>query len=422
MRGGYFDLWHDPSGIAVLTAEEAARRRRERRQARHAVDIESLLPSFGEAFSTENLLLTADDLARDGGQAPGGDGLSLRAVSRRELAGLLRGVSKQVLAGEYRPQPTRPVPVPKRSGGLRVLQVPCVLDRVVARRLYELLTPIFERLFLDNSYGFRPGRNTWHALAALEAAMHLHGAWVVTPDDIKGAFDRVDADAVLNDFARVITDPQYLALTEAILRGSAGKERKEGIDQGNPMSPLALTVQLHHVHDVHIDEVGTLAFWLRYADDLAYLSRTASEGLGARERAAELLNRVGLTLRGPGRPTDLRKGGSVELLGFVIRLQKDGLRYEIPGDAHEELETKLQEAHAEADPPEAARRVINGWTNAYGPAFESSADDAIDRVLDLTDRQGLRGILTSEEIRSQWRKSHQSWRALRERTLRGSSR
>jgi hypothetical protein len=423
MRGGYFNLLHDPSNISV-TAEEAYRRRLEKRQARHGVDIEQLLLSlsFDQAFSTENLLRTADDLVRHGGQAPGVDGLTLRAVSRRELAGLLREVSRTILAGTYRPQPTMQVPVPKRSGGSRLLKIPCVLDRIVARRLFELLTPIFERIFLENSFGFRPGRNTWQALAALEAFMRLHDAWVVTPDDVKAAFDRVNPDAVLADSARVMSDRQYLALTEAILRGYAGKERKEGIDQGNPFSPLALNVHLHHVHDAIIGGVGNLAFWLRFADDLAYLTREVSEGLGARERAAELLKQVGLTLKGPGRPVDLREGGLVKLLGLEIRLHKGILRYEIPGESYEELENSLDDAHVAEDPPLTARSAVNGWISYFGPTFEHSADGATERVLSLMKRQGFRGILTGEEIRHQWRRSQQSWSALREKVLLRSSR
>jgi retron-type reverse transcriptase len=416
-RGGYENHWDDPSGIPVLTADEAYRRRRKKRQARHAADNGWSLPPFDEAFSTENLLSTADDLARDGGPAPGVDGLTLRAVSRRELASLLREVSKDVLAGTYRPQPTRRVPVQKRSGGSRLLKIPSVLDRVVARRQYELLTPIVERLFLQNSFGFRPGRNTWHALAALEAAMHLHGAWVLTPDDIKAAFDNVLVDAALEAIARHIKDRQFMCLTEALLRGSRGNNRK-GISQGHPFSPVVLNVLLHHAHDVLIDAEGTLASWLRYADDLAYLTREVSEGRGARERAAELLKQVGLTLKGPGEPIDLREGGTVKLLGLELRLHDGDIRYEIPADAYMKLETNLEEAHVAEDPPETARRAIHGWINSYSPTFEYSADDAIVRVLGLTARYGFRKLLTDEDIRKRWRSAHQFWTALRERSFR----
>jgi retron-type reverse transcriptase len=421
MRGGYCNIWNNPSNIAVLTAEEASRRRRARRQARHAVDVEQLLLSFDQAFSTENLLRTADDLVRHGGQAPGVDGLTLRAVSRRELAGLLRMVSKTILAGSYRPQPSMPVPIPKRSGGSRLLKIPCVLDRIVARRLCELLTPISERIFLENSYGFRPRRNTWHALAAQEAAMWLHDAWVVTPEDVKAAFDNVLVDAGLKAFARVIKDQRFMCLIEAVLRGSRGTNRK-GIDQGGPFSPLSLNVLLHYAHDVLINNMSTLASWFRYADNIVHLTREVSEGLGARERAAELLKQVGLTLKGPGRPVDLREGGLVKLLGLEIRLHKGMLRYEIPGESYEELENSLDDAHVAEDPPLTARNAVYGWISYFGPTFESSADGATERVLSLLKRQGSRGILTGEEIRHQWRNSHQSWRALRERVLQGSSR
>src|SRR5207253_1636022 len=143
--------------------------------------------------------------------------------------------------------------------------------------------------------------------------------------------------------------------------------------------------------DVFIGDVGTLASWLRFADDLAYLSWEVSEGLRARERSADLLKQAGLELKGPGNPIDLREGGSVKLLGLALRLHKGTVRYSIPDEAYAELETKLEEAHVEEDPPETARRATNGWVNYYGPAFENSADDAIGRVLGLTDCHGFRG-------------------------------
>jgi len=291
---------------------------------------------------------------------------------------------------------------------------------VVARRLYELLTPIFERLFLDNSFGFRPGRNTWQALAALEAAMRLYGAWVITPEDITGAFDHANIERILSHFARVINDRQYLALIAAVLHGSEGLNRKEGIEigQGDPLSPLALNVHLHYAHDVPIDAEGTPPFWLRYADDLAYLTREVSEGRKVRERSADLLRQVGLTLKGPGTPTDLRDGGSVTLLGLTLSLRNDTIRYEIPDEAYTELEISLEQAHQSDDPPETARRAVYGWVGANGPAFESSADSTVPRILKLITRFGFRGCTCSKDIRTLWESAHQQWLTARGDALR----
>lgn len=413
MRGGYWKTWDDPACISVLTPEDAYRRRRKKRWARNAADNGSSLLPFDEAFSPESLLRTLRYLARKGGQAPGPDGLRYRDLSRRDEPRLARVLSTSVLTGMYRPQRTRSVPIPKPSGGTRRLSIPCAPDRVVSRQLLEVLTPVVEPIFLPSSFGFRLRRSPWHALSALEAAMRIYGAWVVTPEDIKAAFDRVRIDHVLSDFARVITDPQYLSLIAAVLRGTEGERRKLGISQGDPMSPAALNVHLHFVHDAPIGDVGTPTFWLRYADDLAYLSRTSSEGQEARERSADLLKQAGLTLKGPGEPIDLRKGGSAQLLGLVIQLHEGTIRYSIPDKAYKELENSLEGAHAAEDPPETARRGINGWLNYYGPAFERNADDVVERVLSLTARHGFRGILRSEDIRSQWRSAHQSWLSLR---------
>src|SRR5438128_12076217 len=110
--------------IAPLTAAEASRRRR---AARLAADAASGLPPFAAAFSTEILLHTYGRMSHEAGPAAGPDGLTYAALSTREAADLLRSVSKSVLAGDYRPQPTRPVSIPKSSGGTRPLNLPAIL-------------------------------------------------------------------------------------------------------------------------------------------------------------------------------------------------------------------------------------------------------------------------------------------------------
>jgi retron-type reverse transcriptase len=415
-------VWDRPSGVSPATAAEAYRRRRAARQARNAACGGYHLPPFNEVFSTDNLMTTFDRLSREGGQAPGLDGLTYSALSRRDAAGLLRAVARSVRSGDYRPQPTRLVPIPKRSGGERKLQIASIHDRVVARQLYGAVAPLCETFFAQNSYGFRPGRGTWHLLAAQEAAIYARSAQVVTDDDVERAFDRVKPDAVLSDFARVIADPQYLALIGAVLLGSEGSNRKEGIDQGSPFSPLALNVHLHYAHDVLIDAEGNLPFWFRYVDNAVYLTQKVSEGRWALERAAELLTQVGLTLKGPGTPIDLQKGDSAKLLGFRLRLHGGTVRYEIPGDALTALETNLEEAHQTDDPPETARQAALGWVSSYGPALESSKDGVEGRVLSLMARQGFRGLLSKGDIRTRWRGAHQTWLTLRGRMFRGVKR
>jgi Reverse transcriptase (RNA-dependent DNA polymerase) len=404
------------SGYPAMTADAAWRRRQQRRQAEEAAEIGALLP-FEAVFSTDNLLSTFDRLRVTGGPAPGPDRL-LYSISRREAAALCRALSASVLAGKYRPGPERLVRIPKRSGGTRTLRLRSVLDRVVASALTEALTPLTEAAFLPCSYGFRPGRSALHLLADMDAAMTAHDAWVVTEDDISKAFDSVQIDKVLADFEGMISEVDYLNLIGAILRG-ADTTRKEGICQGCPLSPLALNTHLHFAHDLVLKDRVTIPFAGRYADNLAYLTTNVTEGHQARKRAADRLKPIGMSLKGPGTPTDIRLGKSVNLLGISISARNGTVSYTLADDVLTGLEEALEEAHLASDPPQSARLAVLGWSRAMGPAFESSAATTIPTVLELCTDHGHRGILSKQEILAAWDAGYQSWLSLRKRAFRG---
>ena len=104
---------------------------------------------------------------------------------------------------------------------------------------------------------------------------------------------RHDPDLVLADAGRVVPDPGIMALITAVVRGH-GANRKEGLSTGSPISPLLLNTHLHFRHDLPVDRERFIAFWGRYAANLAYLVRTATEGERARDLSRTLLNEVGI--------------------------------------------------------------------------------------------------------------------------------
>jgi hypothetical protein len=422
-----------PAGHAGLDAHGAWLGRRLRRLAREAPKT-GALPPFELVFSSDNMLRVFGLQRSTAGPAPGPDELTYASLSSREAAHLLRAVAGPLSKGTYRPGPERAVVIPKRSGGTRTLRLRSILDRIVAAALAEALEPLLEGLFLPLSYGFRRGRSVWHLLADLEAAMIARNAWVVTVDDVRKAFDTVTIDQALGDFEGVVAEYEYLILIDAVLRG-ADRNRKEGICQGCPFSPTALNLHLHlandlafsqgdppspaapkqhtdYVHDLATREV-TIPFAARYADNLVYLTANVSEGNRARERAADRLKPTGLSLKGPGRPTDLRTGGAVDLLGLSLRYRKGTIGYSMADGALSSLEESLEEAHLATDPPQAARRAVCGWARAMGPAFESSAVNTVPTVLKLGTNHGFPGLLSEKEIRASWGAGYRSWLSLR---------
>jgi RNA-directed DNA polymerase len=345
---------------------------------------------------------------RTGGAAPGIDGITYACLSRSESAEALRVLSRGLLDGTYRPHPARRVPLPKPGGGHRTLALRNIFDRVVARALADALTPLWERVFLPRSFGFRPGLGVWHLLAALEADAVARHRWVLATDDIKKAFDNVIIDDVLADHRSLLQESSLLPLTDVVLRGGEA-ERKVGIDQGSPVSPLALNVRLHHAHDLGVNQ-GHLPSWYRYADNVAYLCEDVSEGEQALERARNLLEGSGLSLKGEdGRPTDLREE-STQLLGFSLKAEGGRLRMAPGKGCLDRLTQSLEKAYETNDPTRTANQAVHGWVEAMGPAFEGRRSmDVLREVYRRASNLGFREIDPPKALRRSWRASHQRW-------------
>lgn len=163
----------------------------------------------------ENMLLALRAVERNAG-APGVDG-----TTTGQLRGYLRThweqVKRQLLAGEYQPQAVRRVDIPKPGGGSRMLGIPTVLDRLLQQAIHQVLSPVWEPDFSENSYGFRPGRSAHGAVEAARAHVEAGHRWVVDLD-LEKFFDRVNHDVLMARVARKIEDKRVLRLIRRYLQ------------------------------------------------------------------------------------------------------------------------------------------------------------------------------------------------------------
>ena len=210
--------------------------------------------------------------------APGADGMTVA-----DLAGYVRQywptLKARLLAGEYQPQAVRAVEIPKPQGGTRQLGIPSVVDRLIQQALQQQLTPIFDPLFSDYSYGFRPGRSTHQAIEMARAHVTAGHRWCVELD-LEKFFDRVNHDILMACIERRIKDKCVLRLIRryleaGIMSGGVVSPRQEGTPQGGPLSPLLSNILLDEL-DRELERRGHR--FVRYADDANIYVRSPRAG------------------------------------------------------------------------------------------------------------------------------------------------
>jgi hypothetical protein len=393
---------------------------KQRQRARRVIEPRSKAPTVAEIAAVDNLIRVYEDLKARAGQAPGPDGYTYADWGRREVANILRRLSQAVIAGNYRPQPSRRHPIPKPQGGHRTLRIANLCDRVLAAALNEAMERVWEPIFLPASMGFRPGRGVLRLLAELECVMLEQNRWVLAIDDVRQAFDNVKIDDVMADHSRYITDPSLLSLIKLVLQGGGGEKRKKGIDQGSAYSPTALNVRLHHALDLGVMQ-GHHPPWFRYADNLVYIGQSVSEGEQALEKAQYLLEHAGFTLKGKdGPPTDLRHGGSAQILGFALRRRGGALHFDLGDNAWMKLEQNLLRVHEMDHPDRIAPLVVRGWIASYGPAFENLRRNVVQRIWDPLNHHGFREMCSQEMLNGWCQGAWKGWNSRRSRVARST--
>lgn len=211
--------------------------------------------------------------------APGVDGVSVEQL-REHLWERWETVKEELQTGTYKPEPVKRVEIPKPGGGVRLLGIPTVMDRLIQQALLQVMTPIFDPYFSPNSYGFRPGKRAHDAIKQAQKYIREGYRWAVDMD-LEKFFDRVNHDILMSRVAKKVNDKRVLKLIRAYLNAGVmeqgiTKSTVEGTPQGGPLSPLLANILLDDL-DKELSKRGHR--FVRYADDCNIFVKSRRAGI-----------------------------------------------------------------------------------------------------------------------------------------------
>lgn len=224
----------------------------------------------------------------------------------------------QILRGEYLPSAVKAVEISKPNGGKRQLGIPTVKDRIIQQAISQVLTPIYEQVFSDHSYGFRPKRNAKQAIERASTYV-AEGLNVVVDMDMKSFFDEVNHDRLMHRLSQLINDKELLRLIRKYLQsgvmvGGLVHQRLKGTPQGSPLSPLLSNVVLDEL-DKELEKRGH--YFVRYADDFSIFVRSQRAGERVKESVCSYLTSK-LKLKVNELKSQVCKSSETKFLGYRI--------------------------------------------------------------------------------------------------------
>jgi RNA-directed DNA polymerase len=351
-----------------------------------------------KVWNEKHLLVAAwSVIGKDG--AAGVDGQSCGRLEEH-LSQTVGELSRLLQTDRYEPRPVKRVWIDKLgSNEKRPLGIPTVRDRVVQTALAYVLEPIFERDFAEHSYGFRPGRRAQQAIARVETLLAQGRVWVVDAD-LKGYFDSIPQDKLLQAVGKKIADGRVLRLLEKYLKQGVLDSAKDwqpteqGTPQGAVISPLLANIYLDPL-DHLMDKQGREM--IRYADDFIILCRSQAEAQEALAAVAAWVKEVGLVLHpSKTRIVDASQPGGFDFLGWHFERGWKWPREKSVARFKEVLRDQTPRKHGQSLPRiiGGLNRRLRGWAGYF-----AGGNGSLYTELDKWLRMRLRSILRKRERR-----------------------
>jgi len=301
--------------------------------------------------------------------APGVDGMTVRKI-KRYLNRHWTKIEKALLDGTYTPMPVRRREIPK-PGGVRLLGIPTVLDRVIQQAVARIFNRIWDHTFSEHSFGFRPKRSAHDAIRKYRQYVQS-GLRYVVDIDLAKFFDGVNHDRLMARLATRVKDKRVLKLIRSFLNsgvmiGGLEQPTKEGTPQGGPLSPILSNIVLGEL-DQELQKRG-LCF-VRYADDCVIFVRSRRAGDRVMKSVSRFIEKK-LRLKVNREKSAIGRPWERKYLGFCLTNSRKNPKIRIHWKTIKRFKQRVREITARrrgrslSQVIDELKQFISGWWNYY---------------------------------------------------------
>lgn len=330
---------------------------------------------LNQILSRENMLQALKRVEQNKG-SHGVDWMPVQ-ILRQHIVENWHSIREAIFKGTYEPMPVRRVEIPKSDGGVRLLGIPTVKDRLIQQAIAQVLSKIYDPMFSEHSYGFRPNRSAHDAVRKAKGYIKEGYRWVVDMD-LEKFFDKVNHDRLMGTLAKRINDKPLLKLIRKYLQAGVMMDgvissTEKGTPQGGPLSPLLSNIVLDEL-DKELESRGHK--FVRYADDCNVYVKSKRAGERTRASIQRFIEKK-LRLKVNEKESAVDRPWKRKFLGFSFTSSKEP-KIRIAKESLKRMKMKIREITSRKMPysmryrMEKLNQYLMGWCGYFALADTKS--------------------------------------------------